>query len=78
MSEIMQPDLPSTPPSHLLPMSEFDPSQPAILHDRRSDSIETWTGEEAASYAEKSVARPDGTVEWSNFLFDGWDEVLGG
>jgi hypothetical protein len=78
MSEITQPDLPSAPPSHLLPMSEFDPSQPAILHDRRSDSIETWTGEEAADYIKNSQARPDGTVEWSGLIFDGWDDVLGG
>jgi hypothetical protein len=68
----------TTPPPHLLPMREFDPSQPAILRDRRTDSIETWTGEEAANFIENSVARPDGTVEWSGFVFDGWDEVLGG
>jgi hypothetical protein len=59
-------------------MSEFDPALPAILHDRRTDSIETWTGEEVANYVENSVATPDGMVEWCGFVFDGWDEVLGG
>lgn len=30
----------------LRPMSGFDPAEPAILHDRLTDAIETWTGEE--------------------------------
>ena len=59
-------------------MSAFDPSQPAILHEDRTGGIETWTAEEAADYRENSVARPEGTVEWHGFVFDGWDEVLGG
>jgi hypothetical protein len=70
--------IPVSPAAQLRPMSEFDPAQPAILHDRRTDSIETWTGEEVADYTENSIARPDGTVEWSTFVFDGWGEVLGG
>jgi hypothetical protein len=28
-------------------MIDFDPSEPAILHDRVNDTIEPWTGEEA-------------------------------
>jgi hypothetical protein len=36
----------SAPPPQLQPMQTFDPSQPAILHDRRTDNIETWIGEE--------------------------------
>jgi hypothetical protein len=63
--------------SQLRPMSEFDPSQPAILHDRGTDDIETWTGD-AADYRETSIARPDGTIEWRGFVFDGWGQVLGG
>jgi hypothetical protein len=64
------------PPPQLQPMQTFDPSQPAILHDRGTDNIETWTGEDAADYSENSIARPDGTIEWR--VFDGWGEVLGG
>jgi hypothetical protein len=64
--------------SHLRPMSEFDASQPAILHDRSTGDIEAWTGEDAADFRHNSIARPDGTIEWRAFVFDGWGEVLGG
>jgi hypothetical protein len=37
----------------------------------------TWTGEEIAAYREEAIARPDGTVEWSGYIFDGWGNVLG-
>jgi hypothetical protein len=32
----------SNPPPQLRPMSEFDPFEPAILHDRSTDKIVTW------------------------------------
>jgi len=35
-------------PPTLHPMKAFDPSEPAILHDRNSDAIIVWTGEDAA------------------------------
>jgi len=69
--------MPNPPPS-LRPMADFDPSEPAILHDSRTDCIVTWTGEDVATYREKAIARPDGTVEWSGYIFDGWGNVLGG
>jgi hypothetical protein len=59
-------------------MRDFDPSQPAVLHDRVTDRMETWTGDDATDFRERSVSRPDGTVEWGRFLFDGWGNVLGG
>ncbi len=62
----------------LRPMTTFDPSQPAILHDRFTDKIETWTGEDAADYRENAIVEADGTVEWRGFVFDGWGDVLGG
>jgi hypothetical protein len=46
--------------------------------DRNSDRIETWTGEQATDYAEHAKLMDDGTVQWRNFLFDGWANVLGG
>ena len=69
--------MPNPPPS-LRPMADFDPSEPAILHDSRTDCIVTWTGEDVATYREEAIARPDGTVEWSGYIFDGWGNVLGG
>jgi len=62
--------MPNPPPS-LRPMADFDPSEPAILHDSRTDCIVTWTGEDVATYREEAIARPDGTVEWSGYIFDG-------
>jgi hypothetical protein len=59
-------------------MSTFNPREPAILHDRKTGSIETWTGAHAADYLAESVLGEDGTVDWRNFEFDGWGNVLGG
>ena len=44
------------PRPELHPMRDFDPSQPAILHDRVTDRIETWTGEHTADFRERSVS----------------------
>ena len=42
----------STGARELRPMFSFNPSEPAILHERITDNIETWTGEEEADYRE--------------------------
>ena len=62
----------------LRPMSGFDPAEPAILHDRLTDAIETWTGEEEADYRAHARPLPDGAIAWRSFEFDGWGNVLGG
>ena len=62
----------------LKPMATFDPAEPAILYDRLTDKMETWTGEDALDYRQNAVSKPDGTVAWRRFLFDGWGNVLGG
>jgi hypothetical protein len=59
-------------------MRDFDPSEPAILHDRKSDSIIAWSGEDAAAFRRSYVPHEDGTVAWDGFVFDGWGNVLGG
>ena len=54
------------------PTFSFNPSELAILHDRITDNIETWTGDEEADYRENSVTLSDGTVAWRVFeLTDG-------
>jgi hypothetical protein len=67
-----------TPPPELRCMDTFNPWQPAILHDKNSDCIHTWTGQDAADYLASSTLLADGTVKWRNFLYDGWGNVLGG
>jgi hypothetical protein len=64
--------------SELRPMNSFDPDKPAILHDRRSDTIVTWTGEDADNYRLNHVVNADGSIEWNGRVFDGWGNVLGG
>jgi len=59
-------------------MKDFDPSEPSILHDRLSDTIIAWSGEEAAAFRHSCVALDDGSLAWNGFLFDGWGNVLGG
>jgi len=65
------------PPPTLHPMKDF-PSEPAVLHDRVSDSIITWSGEEVAAFRRSCMPQEDGSVEWDGFVFDGWGNVLGG
>ena len=59
-------------------MNEFDPSQPAVLHDQRNDQIVTWTAELADNWRQYASDRGDGVIEWDGLLFDGWGNVLGG
>jgi hypothetical protein len=66
------------PPQGLRPMTDFNPSEPAILHDKRTNLIATWIGEDAAAYKEAAVVRSDGAVEWKDFVFDGWGNMLDG
>ena len=60
------------------PMSEFDPSQPAILHDQLSDRIIAWTGEHHEQFRQSARHGSDGIVEWNDFRLDGWGNPLGG
>lgn len=64
--------------SWLRPMDTFDPTEPAVLHDLLSDTIITWTAEEAEDYRRTSRPGEDGTVIWKVYVFDGWGNVLGG
>lgn len=58
-------------------MSEFDPTQPAVLHDKISGKMIPWTGEHSNDFRLTSKQRDDG-VEWAAMLFDGWGNALGG
>ncbi|MCK1273437.1 MULTISPECIES: hypothetical protein [unclassified Bradyrhizobium] len=64
--------------SSLRPMDAFDPTEPAILHDQLSDTIITWTAEQADDFRRASRPGQDGTVIWKAYVFDGWGHVLGG
>jgi hypothetical protein len=66
------------PPPTLHAMKDFDPSEPAILHDRLTDTIISWSGEEADAFRLTAIMNEDGTIAWHGFVFDGWGNVLGG
>jgi hypothetical protein len=59
-------------------MKDFDPSEPAILHDRVSNTIIAWSGEQAVAFQSSCVARENGSLAWNGYEFDGWGHVLGG
>jgi hypothetical protein len=55
------------------PMSTFDPSLPAMVHDRLNDRIFEWApGTMEANYRQNAVMMWDGTVEWDGLQLDGW------
>jgi hypothetical protein len=62
----------------LRPMSEFDPSKPAVLHDTRSDRMIAWTAEREGEFRTNASWYDDRLVLWDGALFDGWVEALGG
>jgi hypothetical protein len=66
-----------TPPE-LRPMSEFDPSEPAVLHDATNDKMIAWTGELAAEWQKWASPFEEGVMNWDGVLIDGWTEPLGG
>ena len=66
------------PPPTLHPMRDFNPAEPAVLHDLLSDTIVAWSGDDAADFRRSFVVRDDGTIAWREFVFDGWGNVLGG
>ena len=59
-------------------MDAFDPAEPAILHECLTDTIITWTADQADDYRRSSRPNGDGTVIWKAYVFDGWGNVLGG
>jgi len=66
------------PPPSLHPMKDFDPGEPAILHDTVNDCIVTWDWERADDFRKNAVYDAEGRVAWDGHVFDGWGNVLGG
>jgi hypothetical protein len=69
---------PTTPPEGLRPMKDFNPSEPAILHDVLNAKIITWDWELADDWRKNAVHDHDGRAVWGGIVFDGWGNVLGG
>jgi hypothetical protein len=58
------------------PMSTFDPSNPAMVHDRLNDRTFQWVpAAMEASYRQDAVIVGD-VVEWDGWQLDGWQDVV--
>jgi hypothetical protein len=68
----------TVPPPSLRPMKDFNPAEPAILHDAVNDCIVTWDWERADDFRKDAVYDAEGRVAWHGRIFDGWGNVLGG
>jgi hypothetical protein len=57
-------------------MTEFDPAQPALVHDRVNDQMMEWSPDWRDNY--RKYARPDapGVVTFDGLLLDGWRPLL--
>ena len=63
-------------PQDLRPMSEFDPSRPALVYDHLNDDTFEWLptrhGVDYARYAEPFK---EGIVAWDGLLLAGWRPI---
>lgn len=59
------------------PMSEFDPTRPALVHDQLNDQTFRWDSERHGRDWQRSEPTPwrSGVIEWDGLLLDGWMPV---
>ena len=57
----------------LRPMSEFDPSKSALVHDQLNDDTFEWLPEKYREHYERYAHEPRlGVIEWDRLLLAGW------
>lgn len=58
------------------PMSEFDPTKPAILHDELNDQAFEWSGarEQFSHWQKYAKWHTESVITWCGHLFDRWRE----
>jgi hypothetical protein len=54
------------------PMREFDPSEPALVHDRRTNRLIPWEPAFRHSFARQACELEPGVVAYDGLLLDGW------
>jgi hypothetical protein len=57
------------------PMTTFDPSKAALLHESLNDDVMGWDPERADDWRRTSDSHPEG-VHWNGYIFDAWGTVL--
>jgi hypothetical protein len=59
-------------------MSEFDPTQPSIVHDRQSGRTLPWSPLWVELYRLGARILSDGAIEFYGLELDGWTEATKG
>jgi hypothetical protein len=59
-------------PRLLKPMSDFDPSEPAIVHDRRNDRCIPWSPAFEWEFKRRAKQHAPGIIAFEGLLLDGW------
>ena len=63
--------VPSVPGPLYRPMSEFDPSEPALVHDRRRDRMLPWSPAFQRSYERTARELMPGVIVYDGLQLDG-------
>ena len=59
--------------SDVRPISEFDPSKPALVHDQLNDDTFEWQSEKSLEhYRQYAHEHATGLIAWDGLLLDGW------
>ena len=56
----------------LKPMSEFDPSEPALLHDALNDRTIPWSPDFQSHYEKLAIPLGPRMVGYDGLFLDGW------
>jgi hypothetical protein len=59
-------------------MADFDPAEPAVLHEQRQDRMVPWTGDHSEDWRQRAERHAEGVIAYRGLLFDGWGHPLGG
>jgi hypothetical protein len=59
----------------LTPMSEFDPTEPAMVHDAMNDRIFAWSPDFEWSFAKYARGHAPGIISFDGLLLDGWTDI---
>ena len=62
----------SVPTPLCRPMSEFDPSEPALVHDRQCDRMVPWSPAFKRSYERTAREVTPGVIDYDGLHLDGW------
>jgi hypothetical protein len=56
-------------------MTQFDPSRPALVHDRLNAKTFEWSPQWRASFEQYKREAGLGIVAWDGLLLDGWAPI---